>query len=196
MKITIIDYGAGNLFSVSSACRKLGYEPVLTSDPELIYKSNKIIFPGVGNASTAMERLKSGGLDEVIPSLKIPVLGICLGMQIMFDFSQENNTDCLGIMKGEVIGFPGNRSGLKVPHMGWNIIDSINGELFRGINEGAFMYFVHSYYVPFDSNTIANSYYGGPFAAAVEKDNFFGCQFHPEKSGDQGIKILKNFLEL
>lgn len=197
MKIAIIDYGAGNLFSVATACRKLGYDPVLTADEKVISRSDKVLFPGVGNAVTAMHRIREKGLHNVIPELRQPVLGICLGMQLMFERSDEGNTRCLGIIKGEVKDFRnGNGGNIKVPHMGWNIIDKLRGKLFKGIEEGTNMYFVHGYYVPDNEYTAANSYYNGSFTAAIENDNFFGCQFHPEKSGEAGIRIIKNFLEL
>ena len=197
MNITIIDYGAGNLFSVANACRKLGYDTVLTAEAEIIRESDKVLFPGVGNAISAMEKLIEKGLDTIIPDLKQPVLGICLGMQLMFEKSAEGDTQCMGIYEGKVEDFSKRKSvGIKVPHMGWNIIDNLRGKLFEGIGEGTNTYFVHSYYVPDNKYTVANSYYNGRFTAAVEKDNFYGCQFHPEKSGEVGIKILQNFLEL
>lgn len=197
MKISIIDYGAGNLFSVANACRKLGYDPVLTADEKVISGSDKVIFPGVGNAISAMRRIRERGLDRLIPVLEQPVLGICLGMQLMMEVSDEGDTQCLGVLGGRVQDFRGRAEGnIKVPHMGWNIIDNLRGRLFEGIGEGTNMYFVHSYYVPHNKYTAANSYYHGIFAAAIERDNFFGCQFHPEKSGEAGIEILNNFLKL
>lgn len=197
MNITIIDYGAGNLFSVANACRNLGYDTVLTAEAEIIKQSDKVLFPGVGNAVTAMTRIREKGLDSVIPALKQPVLGICLGMQLLFEASDEGNTGCLGIYEGRVEDFANRKApGIKVPHMGWNLIDNLRGRLFKGIVEGTYMYFVHSFYVPGNEYTVAKSYYNGSFSAAVERDNFFGCQFHPEKSGEAGIKILQNFLEL
>ncbi len=197
MKLSIIDYGAGNLFSVACACRKLGYDPVLTADYKTIARSDKIIFPGVGNAVTAMDNLGRQGLDKKITTLKQPLLGICLGMQLLFERSDEGDTSCLNIIGGQVKGFDaGNTVNIRIPHMGWNIIDTLKGNLFKGIPEGTDMYFVHSYYVPVNEYTAACSYYNGIFSAAVEKDNFYGCQFHPEKSGEAGFVILKNFLEL
>jgi glutamine amidotransferase len=197
MKLTILDYGAGNLFSVARACSRLGYDPVLSSDRDIIAGSDKVIFPGVGNAVTAMRKIREEGLDSIIPTLEQPLLGICLGMQLLFEHSDEGDTPCLGIMEGRVKDFGSRDMGtLKVPHMGWNIIDRLQGRLFRDIPGGSFMYFVHSYYVPLVDEAVAASYYNGIFTAAVEKDNFFGCQFHPEKSGEAGIQILKNFLEL
>jgi len=197
MNIAIIDFGAGNLFSVANACKNLGYNPVLTADEKIISRSDKVIFPGVGNAISAMKRIRQKGLDKVIPSLEQPVLGICLGMQLMMEASDEGNTVCLGILKGRVTDFRRRNTGnIKVPHMGWNIIDNLEGRLLKSIYEGTSMYFVHSYYVPDNEYTVANSYYNGIFTAAIEKNNFFGCQFHPEKSGEAGIKILNNFLKL
>ncbi|MCF8222768.1 MAG: imidazole glycerol phosphate synthase subunit HisH [Bacteroidales bacterium] len=197
MKITIIDYGAGNLFSVANACRRLGHQPVLSSDEHTIKNSDRVIFPGVGNAVTAMRNIRSRGLHNVIPKLTQPVLGICLGMQLLFEKSDEGETSCLAILDGSVSSFSKDpAANVKIPHMGWNIIDNTESPLLAAIPAPAYMYFVHSYYVPHNSYTIANSYYNGRFSAAVQKDNFYGCQFHPEKSGPAGIQILKNFLEL
>lgn len=206
MKIAIIDYGAGNLFSVAGACKKLGYDPVLTDDADTIAGSDRVIFPGVGNAVSAARSLEAKGLDKLIPTLRQPVLGICLGMQMMMEASDEGNTRGMGIFKGRVKDFSerdgistGNKvnaPGLKVPHMGWNIIDKLQGPLFEGIDEDTAMYFVHSYYVPLNEYTVATGYYGGSFTAAMARDNFSGCQFHPEKSGEKGLRILNNFLTL
>lgn len=197
MKIAIIDYGAGNLFSVAGACKKLGYDPVLTDDADIIAGSDRVIFPGVGNAVSAARSLEAKGLDKVIPSLRQPVLGICLGMQMMMEASDEGNTRGMGIFKGRVKNFRERDAiPLKVPHMGWNIIDKLQGPLFKGIDEDTAMYFVHSYYVPANEYTVAAGYYGGSFTAAMARDNFFGCQFHPEKSGEKGIRVLNNFLTL
>lgn len=197
MNIVIIDYGAGNVFSVENACRKLGYKPVLTDVPDIISAADKVIFPGVGNAISAMEILREKSLDTLIPELKQPVLGICLGMQLLFERSDEGNTNCLSAINGTVSDFAGVLSPeMKIPHMGWNIIENLKGELFEGIDESAYMYFVHSFYLPENEYTTAHSYYGCSISAAVQKDNFFGCQFHPEKSGEKGIMILNNFLEL
>jgi len=197
MKISIIDYGAGNHFSVANACKNLGYNTMLTADERIISQSDKVIFPGVGNAITAMGKIREKGLDKLIPLMEQPVLGICLGMQLMMESSDEGDTVCLGILKGRVTDFKKRQTdGIKVPHMGWNIIDNLEGRLFKDIDEGISMYFVHSYYIPDNEYTVANSYYNGSFTAAIEKDNFFGCQFHPEKSGKAGIRLLYNFLQL
>lgn len=197
--IAIIDYGAGNLFSIAAACRRLGYDVTVTSDPEIIEQSSRVIFPGVGNAAAAREALDRSQLADVIPQLTMPVLGICLGMQMMTRRSDEGDTACLSIFTCDVKEF--DRSDkrmqqLKVPHMGWNRAYELQGPLFKGISEGAWLYFVHSYYAPLCDQSAAVTSYGIPFSAALWRDNFFGCQFHPEKSGVTGIQILKNFLEL
>lgn len=191
MNVVIIDYGAGNVFSVATALRRLGVSPVLSSDPATISRADRVVFPGVGQASVAMQRLKSMGLDRVIPRLEMPVLGICLGMQLMCRATEEGNTFGLGIFPLEAKRFP---ESLKVPHVGWNEIRSLKSALFRGIGDGAWMYFVHSYYIPAGEHCIAVSDYGLPFAAALCKKNFYGCQFHPEKSADAGEKMWKNFI--
>ena len=189
-KVVLIDYGAGNVRSVSFALERLGIEPILTSDKQVIQSATHVIFPGVGHAKSAMEALSEKGLVEFIPTLKQPVLGVCLGMQLMCRFSEEGNTPGLGIFDVDVIRFNEN---LKVPHMGWNSL--IEGhELLQGIDEQ--VYFVHSYYVPECANTMAVCDYHGRFSAALVKDNFFGCQFHPEKSGAPGAEILKRFLNV
>lgn len=193
MKIVIIGYGAGNVFSVQTAIKRLGYEAVVSSDPEEIRRADKVIFPGVGQASAAMQQLKASGLDGVIPGLTMPVLGICLGMQLMFAYTEEENTPGLGIFPQQVVRFDGS---YKVPHMGWNNIRSLKSELFRDTAEGERVYFVHSYYVPVCENTIAVCDYQTAFSAAVQKDNFYGCQFHPEKSSCTGGRILARFLAM
>ena len=190
-KITIIDYGAGNLYSVKKAVARLGLECTITNNPEEIASSDRVIFPGVGQASAAMLQLKEKGLDTVIPTLTMPVLGICLGMQLMCKSSQEENTTGLGIFPVEVLAVPNT---VKVPHMGWNNIASLKTGLFENITEGERMYFVHSYYVPQNEYTIASCRYHDTFSAAVKKDNFYGCQFHPEKSSKYGELILENFI--
>ena len=191
--IAIIDYVAGNVKSVENAVRKLGYETVITSNPEEIRNAVKVIFPGVGEASTAMNYLKSLKLDELIPTLKQPFLGICLGQQLLCDFSEEGNTKCLGIFDLKVKQFPATDI---VPHMGWNNLQEMQGSLFNGISEEDNFYFVHSYYCEVGENTTSECDYILPFSATLQKDNFYGTQFHPEKSGDVGSKILENFLKL
>lgn len=194
METIIIDYGAGNVFSVATALERLGVRSALTSDPDVIRRAERVIFPGVGQAGQAMERLVRTGLDEVIPRLTVPVLGICLGMQLMCARSEEGQTEGLGIFPIDVKKFGG---GVKVPHMGWNNLTELKGPLFKGLGEEApRMYFVHSYYVPVSGFSAAVCDYGFAFSAALEKDNFFGCQFHPEKSSAMGQAVLKNFLKL
>lgn len=188
--IVIIDYGAGNVKSVNFAFQRLGFEPILSDDPEIIKKADYVLFPGVGHAKSAMEALNAKNLVPVIQNLKQPVLGVCLGMQLMCRFSEEGNVDGLGIFDVDVLRFDDQ---LKVPHMGWN--DLQNGKQFLdGISGQA--YFVHSYYVSKTDETIATCDYGVEFSAALSKDNFYGCQFHPEKSGEVGEIILQRFLEL
>ena len=191
MRIAIIDYGSGNTQSVKYALKRLGCESVLTSDKEVISSSDKVIFPGVGEASSAMSKLKFKGLDVLIPNLKQPVLGICLGMQLMCDFSEEGNTDCLKIFDSNVKRF---KSSLKVPQIGWNTVFDLKTSLFDSINENEYMYLVHSYYVPLLATTVATSNYGINYSTAIKKNNFIGVQFHPEKSGSQGEVVLKNFI--
>ncbi len=191
--IAIIDYVAGNVKSVENAVKKLGYQTVITSDFEEIRNAEKVIFPGVGEASTAMNYLKSLKLDELIPTLKHPFLGICLGQQLLCDFSEEGNTKCLGIFDLKVKQFPATDI---VPHMGWNNLQNIQSSLLKGISEEDNFYFVHSYYCETGENTTSESDYILPFSATLQKDNFYGTQFHPEKSGDVGSVILQNFLKL
>lgn len=192
-EIAIIDYGAGNIKSVKYALERLNVDSILTSDPDTIKKATKVIFPGVGQASSAMIQLRKKGLDTLIPTLNQPVLGICLGMQLMCDCTEEGNTKGLGIFPYRVLKFPAEK---KVPHMGWNTIGEVKSDLFSNIEAGKFMYYIHSFYVPVNKDSIANCNYIVPFCAALKKDNFYGCQFHPEKSGKEGEEILKNFLEL
>ena len=192
MKVAIIDYGAGNTQSVKYALNSIGCEGFLTSDEEEIKTSDKVIFPGVGEASSAMGKLKSFGLDTIIPRLTQPVLGICLGMQLMCDYSEEGNTSCLKIFSTDVKKFD---ISLKVPQIGWNTISNLKGQLFNDVSENEYMYLVHSYYVPLINETTAVSEYGVKYSTAIKKDNFIGVQFHPEKSGDIGELILKNFLK-
>lgn len=191
--ITIIDYVAGNVKSVENAVRKLGYQTLITSNPEEIRNAEKVIFPGVGEASTAMNYLKSLKLDELIPTLQQPFLGICLGQQLLCDFSEEGNTKCLGIFNLKVKEFPSTNI---VPHMGWNNLQKMKSPLFNGISEDDNFYFVHSYYCEIGENTTSECDYILPFSATLQKDNFYGTQFHPEKSGDVGSLILENFLKL
>ncbi|WP_245812589.1 imidazole glycerol phosphate synthase subunit HisH [Salegentibacter echinorum] len=190
--LVIIDYGAGNIQSLKFAAKRLGYNAILSSDAEEIRLADKVIFPGVGEASSAMKMLKKTGLDKVIPTLKQPVLGICLGMQLMCDYCEEGDTKGLGIFKAEVVKF---NNGLKVPQIGWNRIFDLKSKLFEGISEQEFVYLVHSFYVKECEETIASTNYGVEYTSAIQKDNFYGVQFHPEKSSDAGEKILKNFLE-
>ncbi|MBZ9729238.1 imidazole glycerol phosphate synthase subunit HisH [Salegentibacter sp. JZCK2] len=192
MKIVIIDYGAGNIQSIKFAIKRLGYEAILSSDAEEIKAADQVIFPGVGEASSAMKMLKSTGLDKVIPTLKQPVLGICLGMQLMCTYCEEGNTDGLGIFHASVVKFDNK---LKVPQIGWNRIYDLKSELFTGISEREFVYLVHSFYVKECEETIASTEYGVEYTSAIQKDNFYGVQFHPEKSSDAGEKILENFLK-
>ena len=193
MKIAIINYGAGNIQSILFAIERLGYTAVLTNNPDEIQQADKVIFPGVGEASYAMQKLIESGLDSLIPNLKQSVLGICLGMQLMCHHSEEGNTVGLGIFDANVIRFSNN---VKVPQMGWNQIYNLKSDLFKGINENEYMYLVHSYYVPNCKEAIATTNYDVEYASALQKNNFYGTQFHPEKSGDVGEHILANFLKL
>lgn len=192
MKIVIIDYGAGNIQSIKFAIKRLGYEAVLTHSADEIQAADKVIFPGVGEASSAMKKLRASGVDGVLPGLKQPVLGICLGMQLMCRFSEEGHTTGLGIFDVDVLRFA---NGLKVPQIGWNKIEGLKSALFKGLQED-YVYLVHSFYAPLDVEAIATSTYGIRYSTALQKDNFYGVQFHPEKSGDYGAKILENFLKL
>ncbi|MGQ1909342.1 imidazole glycerol phosphate synthase subunit HisH [Marinifilum sp. RC60d5] len=191
--IVIIDYDAGNIQSVKYAFERLGITPLVSNDEQVIRNADKVIFPGVGEAAWAMNSLRKNGLDKLIPELKQPVLGICLGMQLMCESSEEGNTEALGIFPVQVKRFTNE---LKVPQMGWNQLKDMRAELFKGIESGEYAYFVHSYYVPVFEGTAAKCEYILPFSAALQKDNFYACQFHPEKSGELGVKILRNFVEL
>jgi len=194
MRVAVIKYNAGNTASVVNALARLGVESSVTDDANSIASADRVIFPGVGEASTAMRYLRERNLDSAIKSLTQPVLGICLGMQLMCGYSEENSTECFGIFPDRVRRF--DVDGLKVPHMGWNTISSLRSPLFCGIPEGAYVYFVHSYYVEPEANPIAASDYGVEFAAGMCRSNFYAVQFHPEKSGDVGERILENFLRI
>jgi imidazole glycerol-phosphate synthase subunit HisH len=193
MEVAIIRYNAGNVQSVVHALDKLSVRYKVTDNVEEIKKADKVIFPGVGEASTAMNYLKANNLDKLIPSLKQPVFGVCLGLQLMCEHSEENNTECLGIFNLEVKRF---EPKLKVPHMGWNNLMNCKGDLFKNIGTDPYVYFVHGYYAPVSETTVASADYINPFSAALQKDNFFAVQFHPEKSSTAGLKIIKNFIEL
>ncbi|MDX1470840.1 MAG: imidazole glycerol phosphate synthase subunit HisH [Flavobacteriaceae bacterium] len=194
MNLVIIDYGAGNIKSLQFAFKRLGVDALLTHDSEKILAADKVIFPGVGEAASAMQKLNSTGLNGLIPQLKQPVLGICLGMQLMCNYSEEGNTEGLKIFDTSVKHF--DKEKVKVPQMGWNNIEELKTDLFKGVQEKEYMYLVHSYYAELNSDTIATTFYQLPFAAALNKDNFYGVQFHPEKSSTAGEKILKNFLNI
>jgi glutamine amidotransferase len=191
MNVVIVDYGAGNIQSVLFAMKRQGIKAVLSNELEVIEKADKVIFPGVGHAAAAMEKLQKSGIDLLLPQLKQPVLGICLGMQLMCSHSEEGNTNGLGVFDVEVKAF---EKKLKVPHIGWNTIEQLQGQLFKGIENESYIYMVHSYYAALSSDTIAVCHYDIAYSAALAKDNFFGTQFHPEKSSAVGNKILENFL--
>tara|TARA_R110001592_G_scaffold146888_2_gene371100 strand:- start:1112 stop:1696 length:585 start_codon:yes stop_codon:yes gene_type:complete len=193
MSVVIVDYNAGNVQSVTYALERLGVSPVLSADPEVIRSADRVIFPGVGEASTAMRFLKERKLDEVIKDLKQPVFGVCLGLQLMCTHSEENNTDCLGIFDVQVKKF---EPTLKVPQMGWNNLEHTTGPLFEGIEADSYVYYVHSYYAETSDYTIATTDYVNTFSAALNKDNFYALQAHPEKSGKIGERILQNFLSI
>lgn len=194
MNVAIIDYNSGNIQNVIFALQRLGVEGIVTHDIELIRSSDKIIFPGVGHASAAMESLKETGLDKLIPDLKQPFLGICAGMQLMCNYSEEGNVNCLNIFPMKVKRFP--NSAYKVPHTGWNTIDQLKSDLFEGVMSNEFMYFVHSYYVETSDYTTATCNYINNFSAAIHTRNFYGVQFHAELSAQAGSRILSNFLKL
>ena len=193
--IAIIDYKMGNLRSVKNALSRLGAEYVVTDDPATIIAADKVLLPGVGNAAQAMANLRDRGLVDVIRGLRKPVLGICIGMQVLCRYSEEGNTPCLDVFDTDVRLFKA-REDLKVPHMGWNAIANLDSKLFKGVDEGSYVYFVHSYRPGLCQDTVATSDHGGLFSAALKYENFYGTQFHPEKSGDVGEKILSNFLAL
>ena len=191
--IAIIKYNAGNIQSVQNALERLGYESIITANKAKILAADKVIFPGVGEASSAMKMLKESGLDIIIPTLKQPVLGICLGMQLMCNQTEEGNTQGLGIFDVTVKKFS---KDVKVPQMGWNTITNLQSDLFDGLTDKDYMYLVHSYYAEQNDSSIATTAYDISYASALQKDNFYGVQFHPEKSGSKGSKILENFLKL
>jgi len=196
MQIAIVKYNAGNIYSVVNALRRMGIEPLLTDDAEQLRMADRVLFPGQGHAGEAMDYLKARGLDKVIRDLKQPVFGICVGQQLLCKHSEEGDTDCIGIFDAEVKRFQPQRHEDKVPCMGWNQLYDIKSPLYKGLNDGDYVYFVHSFYVPTCAETIATADYILPYSASMHKDNFYTCQFHPEKSGKVGEKILKNFLEL
>lgn len=193
MKVTIIDYGAGNIKSIQFAFNRLGVEAILTNNSEEIKSADRVIFPGVGEASSAMNMLKKSKLNLLIPELKQPVLGICLGMQLLCSFTEEGNTQGLGVFNVSVKWFS---DALKVPQMGWNSITDLKSPLFKNSNEQDYMYLVHSYFAEVCNQTIAKTNYGLTYSSALQNKNFFGVQFHPEKSSTAGEQILKNFIEL
>jgi glutamine amidotransferase len=193
MKLIIIDYGAGNIKSIQFAFKRLGVDAILSNNIDEIKAADKVIFPGVGEASSAMKMLQESGLDKIIPTLKQPVLGICLGMQLMCNFSEEGNTKGLGIFDVEIKRFS---NAVKVPQMGWNTVSNLKSALFTGVKEKEFMYLVHSFYAKNCKECIATTTYETAYAAALQNDNFYGVQFHPEKSSLAGEQLLKNFLEL
>ena len=194
MNITIVQYNAGNIQSVLFALERLGVTATVTDDLSMIQAADKVIFPGVGEASTAMAYLKARNLDQLIVSLKQPVLGICLGMQLMCKHSAENDTNCLGIFEEHVMVFKATERTTKVPQIGWNTISNLKTELFNDIPENSFAYFVHGYYAGLGDNTIATTDYIQPYSSALQKNNFYGVQFHPEKSASVGEQIIQNFL--
>ncbi|NME66870.1 imidazole glycerol phosphate synthase subunit HisH [Flammeovirga aprica] len=192
MKVAILKYNAGNVQSVRYALQRLGIDPILTDNAEELKSADKVIFPGVGEAKSAMDYLKARQLDQLIKDLKQPTLGVCLGLQLMCKHSEERNTDCLGIFDVNVKKFESET--LKVPHMGWNNIHDLKTPLYEGISNEDYVYYVHSYYAELCENTIAVTDYVNPYSASLHKDNFYAAQFHPEKSGDVGQKIIENFL--
>ncbi len=195
MKTVIIQYNAGNIQSVLYALERLGSSAIVTDHVETIQSADKVIFPGVGEASTAMHYLKERNLDKVIKNLQQPVLGICLGMQLMCAYSSENDTPCLGIFEENVQPFTPTDPAIKVPQIGWNTVVDLKTDLFNGVPENSFAYFVHGYYAALGAHTIATTDYVQPYSSALHKNNFYGVQFHPEKSAKVGEQIIKNFLE-
>lgn len=196
MEVAIIKYNAGNIGSVENAVKRLGLEPIVTDNPEIIQKADRVIFPGQGEAHSTMEYLKAHKLDELIVNLKQPVLGICIGMQLLCRHSEEYNTDCLGVFDVDVKRFIPQKHEDKVPQMGWNTIEETKSPLFKGFEKPEFVYFIHSFYAPLSEFTIATTNYIQPYSSALHKDNFYATQFHPEKSGVVGERIIKNFFEI
>lgn len=196
MEIAIVKYNAGNMFSVVNVLKRLGITPQITDEAEQLQKADRVLFPGQGNAKTAMDYLRQHGLDKIITGLRQPVLGICVGQQLLCRHSEEGDTPCLGIFDVDVKKFVPNHHDEKVPAMGWNELTHLKSPLFKGLHEGNYTYFVHSYYVPVCEDTIAQANYILPYSAAIHKKNFWATQFHPEKSGQVGETILRNFLEI
>ena len=196
MQVAIVKYNAGNIRSVVNALHRCGVEAVLTDEVETLMSADKVIFPGQGEARTTMTYLRQHRLDEVIRNLRQPVLGICIGMQLLCRHSEEEDTDCLGVFDVDVVKFRPTRHEDKVPQMGWNTIGDLKSDLFKGLSEEEFVYFVHSFYAPLCADTIATTNYVQPYSSALHRDNFYATQFHPEKSGAVGERIIRNFLEM
>lgn len=196
MEVAIVKYNAGNIGSVENAVKRLGLQPLVTDNPELIMNADRVIFPGQGEARSTMAYLKDHKLDELIINLKQPVLGICIGMQLLCRHSEEYDTDCLGVFDVDVKKFIPQKHEEKVPQMGWNTVENTKSPLFKGFEKPEFVYFVHSFYAPLSEYTIAETNYIQPYSSALHKDNFYATQFHPEKSGSVGERILRNFIEL
>jgi glutamine amidotransferase len=196
MNLAIIKYNAGNIRSVLYALERIGVSAMVTDEPAEVRAADKVIFPGVGEASTAMDYLRERGLDELIRGLRQPVLGICLGMQLMCSYSEENDTECLGIFGERVKKFEPVEAMLKVPQIGWNNIYGLRTPLFDGVEENSYCYFVHGYFAALGDHTIARTDYAGPYSSGLSRDNFYGVQFHPEKSAAVGERILRNFIEI
>ncbi|HMP29349.1 MAG TPA: imidazole glycerol phosphate synthase subunit HisH [Saprospiraceae bacterium] len=194
MNLAIIDYNAGNTKSVINALRRLGIEPILTADPELILQADKVILPGVGHAGSAMAELHKRNLVEVIRSVSVPFLGVCVGMQLMMDWSEEGDTQCLSLVEGDIIKFQS--KDYKIPQIGWNTVEHNESQIFKDIPQNSYFYFVHSYYLPMNKYGAATTNYIQPYHVAIQKDNLFGVQFHPEKSAQWGEKLLENFLKI
>ncbi len=196
MEVAIVKYNAGNIYSVVNALRRLGIEPLITDEAEVLQRADRVLFPGQGNALTTMDYLRGHHLDELIRDLRQPVLGICVGQQLLCSHSEEGDVDCIGIFPTEVRRFQPQRHEEKVPAIGWNALHKVSSPLFKNISEDDYVYFVHSYYVPTCEYTIAEADYITPYSAALHKDNFWATQFHPEKSGKVGEQLLRNFLEI